>query len=187
MQDQQSSTAGNTTSSSTEILPSSNSSAGENAESNGGNSSGDQSLGTGASAVSTEHSETRKLRGNPGNFAGKHLEYLQKHASKYTEHEKRSQKTAWLNSFIEKWFILFPWHLSEEPKDWAVLSASLSTAQASTSGNEGSSSAEMQASDPPIPPTPPVILSAAQTERLEALQIEQQEVQKAGQAVSFQF
>lgn len=193
---QSSTTTEITTASSTEILPTfpSNPLVGaigmERNEELLAESSGNKSdIEANVSGSTGQDTGTRKTRGNKGNFSGEHLVFLRKHLPEYQACKKRSEKTSWLKAFIDKWFIRYPWHLSEEPAQFAILlgsGTSAAGAQASTTvDTQGSNSITSPAEAGASPNSP---RSLAEWEQLWSMQREQKEqVKKLGQDVGHFF
>ncbi|KAE9387447.1 hypothetical protein BT96DRAFT_948350 [Gymnopus androsaceus JB14] len=141
------------------------------------------------SGLTGQDTGTRKMRGNKGNFSGEHLVFLRKHLPEYQACKKRSEKTRWLKAFIDKWFIHYPWHLSEEPAQFAILLGSdtfAAGAQASTTADaQGSNSITSPAEAGASPNLPH---SLTEWEHLLSMQREQKEqVKKLGQDIGHFF
>lgn len=93
-----------------------------------------------ASNVGTGSKGTRNRnkggkRGNPGTFHGEHLIFLQKHVDTYLELDSRLKKTQWLTAFRETWFAKFPWHLGQQPVEFAPLNEVEKSVDESASGD----------------------------------------------------
>lgn len=76
-------------------------------------------------------------RGNPGVFLNHHLAFLEKSSAAYLSKQTHTEKTLWLVDFRQTWFEQFPWHLGQQPAEFAVLDTE-STVESADGGSSGS-------------------------------------------------
>lgn len=71
-------------------------------------------LNTSASSSQTSSKGKGRKPGNPGNFLGEHLMFLQTKVPDYLQLNK-GEKARWFQEFKAQWFVKYPWHTGQEP------------------------------------------------------------------------